>query len=338
MSADFTGIFDVVGAEGPRRFFAAQTPERLAHGYLFVGPDGVGKRTFAQRLAQSLLCMTPKPTLLGYCGTCASCKMIASGSHPDLFASSGQLKIGDRDSAQGFHESEEMTARDLVRQFSLHAYEGGWRIFVFEDAEFTREAANALLAFFEEPPSRVLLLLTTDAPGRLLETIRSRLVEVRFPLLSRAQVETILGRMGYSERKELARASLIAQGSVDRALAALAGESADVRDAAIAWFYDVLRGGEVDDGGWAVRGSLEEGLETIKTLTRDWLVGQIAGKEIPALAADEAKSLAKLPKAEPREIVRALAAVGDAERIARTNVTPHLVAEYVRMALASCAR
>lgn len=338
MSAElFTGTFEVIGAEGPTQFFAAQGLPRLAHGYLFAGPGGVGKRTFADRLAKSLLCLTPKPTLLGYCGQCASCRMIASGAHPDVFASRGQLKIGDRESAQGFHESEDMTARDLVRQFSLHAYEGGWRIFIFEDAEFTREAANALLAFFEEPPPRVLLMLTSSAPGRLLETIRSRLVEVRFPLLSRPQVETILGRLGYEDRKEITRAAQIAQGSVDRAVAALRGEAAEVREAAIAWFYTVLEGGEVSDGGWAVRDSLEEGLETIKTLTRDWLVARVAGKEVAGLAVDQARDISKLPKAEPAELVRALAAITEAEAIARTNVTPHLVAEYVRMALAPCA-
>lgn len=328
--------FDVVGAEGPTRFFSSYTKEKLAHGYLFTGPDGVGKKTFALRLAQSLLCLAEKPTLLGYDGTCSGCKMVQSGTHPDLFAARGQLKIGEHDAAQGFHESEEMTARDLVRQFSLHAYEDGWRIFIFEDVDFTREAANALLAFFEDPPQRVLLLLTTGAPGKLLETIRSRLVEVRFPLLSRAQVETILQKMGFTDAKDVSRAAMLAQGSVDRALAALDGASREVRDAAIAWFYNVLEGGEVNDGGWAVRESLEEGLETIKTLARDWLVQRVAGKEISPLAGDESRAIAKLPKAEPNDVLRVLVAIDEAERIARTNVTPHLVAEYVRMTLAAC--
>ena len=121
-------------------------------------------------------------------------------------------------------------------------------------------------------------------------------------------------------------------------MAALDGESREVRDAAIAWFYSVLEGGAVEDGRWAVRDSLEEGLETIKTLTRDWLVQRVAGKSIAPLATDEARTIAKLPKVEPAELVRVLSAIDEAERVARTNVTPHLAAEYVRMALAACSR
>lgn len=330
--------FDVVGAEGPTRFFSSYTRDRLAHGYLFVGPNGVGKKTFALRLAQSLLCLAPNPSLLGYDGVCSGCRMVQSGTHPDLFMARGQIKIGEPEKIQGFHESEEMTSRDLVRQFSLHAYEDGWRIFIFENVDFaSADAANALLAFFEDPPQRVLLLLTTDAPGKLLETIRSRLIEVRFPLLSRSQVETILHKLGYTDEKEISRAALLAQGSVDRAVAALDGESREVRDAAIAWFYDVVEGGEVNDGRWAARETLEEGLETLKTLARDWLVQRIAGKDVAPLATDEARAVAKLPKAEPSDVLRVLVAIDEAERIARTNVTPHLVAEYVRMALAACS-
>ena len=291
------------------------------------------------RLAQSLLCVTPKPSLLGYCGECSGCKLVQAGTHPDLFEARGEIKIGEADEAQGFHAEEKLTSRDLVRQFSFHAYEGGWRIFIFENADFaSAEAANALLKFFEEPPARVLLLLTTDAPGKLLETIRSRLIEVRFPLLSSEGVEAILKKLGYSDPKEISLAALLSQGSVDRALAALGGESQELRDAAIEWFYDVVLGDEVDDTRWAVRESLEGGLETIKTLARDWLVWNLAGKNVRPLASDEAREIAKLPKADPAEIVRVLVAITEAERIARTNVTPHLVAEHVRMALANAKR
>ena len=75
--------FDVVGAERALAHFGSLDSTRLAHGYLFSGPAGVGKKTFARRFAQSLLCETPKATLLGYCNACRSCALFAAGTHPD---------------------------------------------------------------------------------------------------------------------------------------------------------------------------------------------------------------------------------------------------------------
>jgi hypothetical protein len=326
------GRFDVVGAAGPTHFFEALTPETLSHGYLFAGPAGVGKKTFAVRLAQSLLCVTPKTTLLGYCGTCSGCTRVMAGAHPDLYFAEGQVKIGEREGS-GFHAAEEATARDLVRQLSMHSYAGGRRVFVLGDVDFTREAANALLKFFEEPPQGVLLLLTTTAVSRILPTVRSRLLEVTFPPLTTTEVATILEREGV-EPDVAAHTAAIAGGSTTRARAMLDGEGT-MRDAAVTWFFATLEGGEADATGWATRPALEEGLEVVKTLTRDWLALRVGGAGVPLLARDQAERIGRLPQRDPVAIARALGALGDAERIARTNVSPALVADLAKMALVS---
>ena len=325
------GRFEVVGAAAPRAFFEHLTAATLSHGYLFTGPHGVGKKTFAREVGRSLLCVTPKKTLLGWCGHCSGCTHVAAGTHPDFYYAEGQVKIGDRDGG-GFHETEEATARDLVRQLSMHSYAGGRRVFIIGDADFTREAANALLKFFEEPPADVLLIVTTAATGRILPTIRSRLVEVTFPLLAEHEVRAVLLARG-TDPDEAARTAAIAQGSATRAIGLLEDGEGVARDAAVEWFFAAVDGREADASGWATRPTLEEGLETVKTLTRDWIALGV-GAGAPLLAADQRARLAALPGREPAAFARMLASLGDAERIARTNVTPALVADLVRMALA----
>lgn len=325
--------FDVVGAEGPKRFFSRVTTASIAHGYLFTGPAGVGKKTFARRLAQSLLCEAPKDGVLGYDATCRSCRLIGREGtrHPDLLESTGALKIGDSDAALGFHETGEMTARDLVRQLSLQSYAGGFRVFLLGDVDFaTHHAANALLKFFEEPPPRVVLLLTTSTPGRLLSTIRSRLVELRFPALRRAEVAQVLERRGYDARQVELGASL-AQGSLTRALAALSGEE-ELREVVAEWFFAVVAGGSPENG-WVRRESLDDGLETVKTLLRDWAALSAAGPDVPLLAVDRRERLQALPPLPQALAAERFAKIGQAQRLARTNVSPALVGELVRMAL-----
>lgn len=329
------GNFDVAGAAGPRAFFEHLTAATLSHGYLFTGPQGVGKKTFARELGRSLLCVTPKRTLLGWCGVCTGCTRVAAGTHPDFYFTEGQVKIGDRDGG-GFHDAEDATARDLVRQLSMHSYAGGKRVFILGDADFTREAANALLKFFEEPPADVVLVLTTNAIGRVLPTIRSRLVEVTFPLLSDDDVVRVLERRGIA-RDDALRAATVANGSATRALAYLNEGEGATRDAAVEWFFAAAHGDEADASGWATRPALESGLETVKTLARDWIALGL-GASVPILARDQRARLEALPAREPVAFARMLAAIGDAERIARTNVSPPLVAELVRMALAPSSR
>ncbi len=188
--------------------------------------------------------MTPKTTLLGYCGICSGCTRVTSGVHPDLYFSEGQVKIGERENS-GFHAAEDATARDLVRQLSMHSYAGGWRVFVLGDVDFTREAANALLKFFEEPAARCRA--RADDHGnraaladRALAFARSH-VRTRSPRVRSRRFSNARG----VEPDVAANAADIAGGSMTRARALLAGEGT-MRDAAVTWFFDTLEGGTPD--------------------------------------------------------------------------------------------
>ncbi len=331
--------FDVVGADGPKAYFGQLERDSIAHAYLFTGAPGVGKKTFARRLAQSLLCEAPKREILGYDGTCNSCRLFASAEaarHPDFLEHTGVLKIGDSDAAMGFYESEELTARDLVRQLSMQSYSGGMRVLLLGDVDFaTHHAANALLKFFEEPPRGVVLLLTTSAPGRLLATIRSRLIELRFPALSQAQVRSILRAMNYDEEQAHLGASL-GQGSVSRAIAALTGDEESLRAQVAQWFFAVVDG-DTPEEIWATRETLHEGLEILKSFVRDWTARSVAGPSASLVAVDYEQEIGELPRLQSSDAIAMLAKIDDAQRIARTNVSPNMVSELVRMSLTAKA-
>jgi DNA polymerase-3 subunit delta' len=202
------------------RFRRALERGRLASSFLFVGPPGIGKRTFAERLAQAFLCQTRPETLLDPCGTCTSCTQVLAGSHPDLQivvkpADKSflplELLIGDKE-----HRSRE----GLCHHLALHPYMGGRRVAVIDDADFLNpEGANCLLKTLEEPPPRSVLILIGTSPSRQLPTIRSRCQLVRFqPLAVSTVAELLVSKELVADRELAQRVAMSSEGSLQRAV------------------------------------------------------------------------------------------------------------------------
>jgi DNA polymerase-3 subunit delta' len=206
------------------QFRRALQRRRLASSFLFTGPPGIGKRSFALKLAQALLCSTRPEEALDPCGECPACVQVAAGSHPDLEVIAKpqdksfiplELLIGDKQ-----HRGRE----GLCHRIALKPYMGGRKIAIIDDADdLNDEGANCLLKTLEEPPPHSVLILIGISPARQLPTIRSRCQLVRFrPLDHDVIAELLVSQNVVPDAAEARRLAPYCGGSLDRA-----GELAD---------------------------------------------------------------------------------------------------------------
>ena len=206
-------------AEILEQFRQALSRGRLASTFLFVGQPGIGKRLFALKLAQGMLCERRPEAALDPCGECPSCRQVISGAHPDVHLLEKpadkafipvEMLIGDKE-----HRMRE----GLCYQISLKPFSGRRKIAILGDADyFNKEGANSLLKTLEEPPPKSVVILIGTSEQRQLPTIRSRCQVVRFSPLAESDVAEILVEHGLCTDKSAAKkAAAMSGGSVERA-------------------------------------------------------------------------------------------------------------------------
>mgnify|MGYP001611627686 CR=1 FL=1 len=197
---------------------------RLAGGYLFVGPEGVGKKLVAQTLAKVVNC---QEETLDACDRCASCCKVDKNQHPDVhIIESTDREINPVRSTTQMNTSEKASngikieyIRQLQNDISYKPYEGRKKVFIIDNAHrLTAEAQSALLKILEEPPSDSLIILISDKPALLFKTIISRCKILKFSPLERAKLKEIL-KKDYSLGNEIAHfLAYFSEGRFGRAL------------------------------------------------------------------------------------------------------------------------
>ena len=178
---------DVVGQDHVTQVLAsAIEKDRVANAYLFGGPRGCGKTTTARILAKALNC--EKGPTREPCGECESCKAISAGR------SMAVMEI-DAASNRGIDNIQ-----DLRERVGYSAMGGRYRVVILDEAhQITGPAANAFLKTLEEPPTKVVFVLATTEPDKIIATIRSRCQRFAFRLL---RSEEIAGRLEQIEKAD----------------------------------------------------------------------------------------------------------------------------------------
>jgi DNA polymerase-3 subunit delta' len=174
--------------EAERALLAEYTSGKLAHGWLFSGPKGIGKATLAYRFARMLLAGRDDMEMDG---DDPIFRRTLAGSHTDFLVVEPQLDPKKDEIAREISVEQ---AREIAQFLSLTPGESKWRVVIVDSVDqLNNNGANAILKIFEEPPPQALLILISHNPGRLLPTIRSRCRSLKLqPLSARDFARTML--------------------------------------------------------------------------------------------------------------------------------------------------
>lgn len=212
-------------ADAERILLDAYRSGQMPHAWIIGGPRGVGKATLAYRLARFVLAnpdssapAVQRAKSLAVPADNPAARRIANQAHPDLLA---LHRIINEKTGKLFQNITVEQIRESVPFFGSTAGEGGWRVALIDTVEeLNSEGENALLKVLEEPPARSLLLLVSNAPGRVLPTIRSRCrVLLLRPLSGRDTAQAVAADTGQTaEEQDVIEAVAAANGSPGRAL------------------------------------------------------------------------------------------------------------------------
>ncbi len=151
--------------------------QKIAPAYLFNGPRGTGKTSSARILAKSLNCLSFDQPTVNPCGTCELCRQITDGNALDIIEIDAASNTGVEN------------IREIIERAKFSPSQARWKVYVIDECHMLSTAAsNALLKTIEEPPARVIFILATTNPERVLTTIQSRCQKFDFRRISSDEI------------------------------------------------------------------------------------------------------------------------------------------------------
>jgi DNA polymerase-3 subunit delta' len=257
-------------AENRRLLLNVLRNNRVAHAYLFYGPEGSGAEGFALEFAAMLNCFAQdaKP-----CGACQACRQMKTLEHPNLelvFPIPAPKESDSEESPFKQFKEDEMEEirqmiqnksrnpydkinvkkglhipinfiREIKRKIYLSAQDSGQKVTVVFDAHLmTEQAANAFLKILEEPPANSTFILTTSNPSALLSTIQSRCQWLYFPPLPEEDLKMYLTDKGYPA-ENIRLAVRLSCGNVTRLIHLIEHDLQPIKEMTLAIFTDIAR-------------------------------------------------------------------------------------------------
>ncbi|HJT22944.1 MAG TPA: hypothetical protein VJ873_00090 [bacterium] len=197
--------------------------------FLWVGPEGSGKKTYALALVRSLFCKEGPG-----CSGCAACRQALSKSHPDFFW---------LQRPEGKNEITVEATRELDKKLSNAPFSAPCKVAVVAEADYMNtDSQNAFLKTLEEPPAKSLIILLAEKTGDFLPTVLSRCRLVRFPALPSPTIAGILEKDYGWKKPDAQNAAQEANGNLTLALKLGDEAWAQFRDKVCADFDRALQG------------------------------------------------------------------------------------------------
>jgi len=331
-------MWSMIGNElAVERLKTALAKGNLGHAYLISGLPHIGKMTLALTLAQALSCRQMEAP----CGNCLVCQRIIALSHPDVQV----VALGTVSSDDKSHSRMEISIKqvrdDIQHWVNLPSFEGGYRVFIIDDAErLSPEAANCLLKTLEEPQEKVLFLLLSSDSSRLPETVISRCQRIDLKSVAATKIEMALLARGSTDKDALLL-SRLSRGCPGWALAAVFNDSvSEHRVERLKCLFEILTGNlemrfeyaaELATRFTQKRAEVQEILNSWLEIWRDLLMLK-AGIESEIINLDYLDRLQVLASGfNINEIRRGTAVVSAALKQLWQNASPRLVLEVMML-------